>query len=457
LIDKLSSRNLKQQLAKVRDELEDKYKALKKKEVEEYINKGIEIIRNFAEVEQEIIIDMNSQKITEANELIKKNSYLTAANLLKKQADYLKSIGKDEIRDQILTKSLDILLDGLEFETFFLIFNEISGDMKTKYLTRVFPKYFQNLQKLRKSDDYERNEKIFDNSNRIYRNQMLYDQSKEISLLFIKVIKSETLRILESEDDLFAVNEAEILIKKVLNIVSAYLEKEENIEITFNKIYKKIAEIYIELDNLHLAHVYMDKIEKSAYKVEVHKKIEKLEAEKSEIRSKKAKETRKGEELKEKDSIIEKRAQEAKLDKANDLNERKGFKRVYFKDGLNYLKDQQYDKALEVYVNSINRLNLTSKYKLAGVSLAIASLILMKQNKFEAAKTLLEETKKKLSGLGKLFSEAFAVTLIEYVIDLKRFQDEEKFNKSLQYFECLPLFDEESSLVNELIGKRYEM
>ncbi|MFX1599164.1 MAG: tetratricopeptide repeat protein [Promethearchaeota archaeon] len=456
IIDKLTSRKLKQQLAKVRDELEDKYISLKKKEVEDYINKGIQVIKSFAEVEQEIIIEMNSQKITEANEFIKQNSYLTAANLLKKQAEYLRSIGKDEIRDQIITKSLDVLLDGLEFENFFISFNELSVDMKTKYLIRIFPKFIQKLHELTEIEDYERIDKTFDNSNKIYRNQMLYDQSKEISLLFIKVIKREALEILESEDNLSAVNRVEFLIKKVLNIASAYLEKEENIKITFNKIYKRITEIYIELDNLHLAHVYNDKIEKPAYKIELHKKIEMLEAKKSKIRAKKAKETRKGEELKEKDSIIEKRAQEARIDKENDMKERKGLKRGYFKDGLSFLTTQQYEEALEIYKNTMKRLNLTKKYKLAGISLAIASLILMNQNKFEDAKTLLEKTKKELSGLGKLFSEAFAVTLIEYVIDLKSFQDEKKFKEALDYFKDLPLFEEELRLLSELRGEEYQ-
>ncbi|MFX1377594.1 MAG: hypothetical protein ACFFA4_00740 [Promethearchaeota archaeon] len=456
LIDKLSSRKSKQHLAKVRDELEDKYRALKKKEVEDYINKGVQEIRNFAERENEILIEMNSKKMAGANKLINQNNYIAASNLLEKQADYLKSIGKDEVRDQILTKSLDILLDGLEFENFFIIYNKLSVEVKTQYLTRIFPKYLQKLKELRDTLDYHKIEKIFESSIRKYRDQDLYDQSKEISLLFKKFIKAEALRILETEDSLITINKAEVLIKKVLNIASAYLDKEENIQITFNKIYKKITEIYIELDNLHLAHVYNDKIEKQDYKTELHKKIEKLEAKKSEIRTEKAKEIRKGEELKEKDSIIEKRSQEARLDKENDMKERKGLKRGYFKEALNYLKNQEYDPALEVYKNSMNRLNLTNKYKLGGVSLAIASLILMKQNRFNEAKNLLTETQKKLTGLGKLFSETFAVTLIEYVIDLKIFEDEEKFKKSLTYFENLPLFEEELALVNDLFGKEHE-
>ncbi|MFX0153762.1 MAG: hypothetical protein ACFE9Q_04470 [Candidatus Hodarchaeota archaeon] len=455
LINKLNSRKLKQQLAKIRDDFEDKYNKLKKKEVEDYINRGVEIIRNFVEAEIEIIVEMNKQKISKADEFVKQKNHLKAANILNKQAEYLKRIGKEDIRDQILTKSLDILLDGLLFDDFFVSFNELSAAMKKKYLTRIFPKYFQKLQELRKVEDFTRKENIYENSIRIYRNQMLYDQSKEISLIFIKVIKSEALRILESEGNLSAIDKAEISVKKVLNIASAYLEKDENVNITFNKIYKKVSEIYIELNDLHLAHVYNDKIENKEFKTEIHKKIEILEAEQSAIRSKKAIETRKSEELKEKGSIIEKRAQEAKIDKDNQMRERKGLKRAYFNEGLTHLKNQQYNKAFEIYKDTTNRLNLIKKYDLAGVSLTVAILILMKQKKFEDIKKLLTETKINLSGLGKSFSDTFAVTLIEYIIDLKILQDDQKFNESLKLLDNIPLFEEEIALFEDFLGEDY--
>ncbi len=456
LIDKLNSRKIKQNLAKIRDEFEDKYEALKKKEVEDYINRGVEIITSFGEAEIDIIAELNKQKIIEANKFVQNNNYLKAADLLKNQAEYLKNIGKEDIKDLILTKSLDILLEGLEFENFFVFFNEISVNMKKRYLTRVFPKFIQKLQELRKVEDFTRNEKILENSIRIYRNQMLYDQSKEISLIFIKVIKSEALRILESEGNLSAINKAEMSVKKVLNIASAYLEKEENVNITFNKIYKKVSEIYIELNDLHLAQVYNDKIENKEYKTEIHKKIEKLEAEESAVRSKKAIETRKGEVLKEKGSIIEKRAQEAMLYKDNQMRERRGLKRAYFIDGLTHLKNQQYNKAFEVYKSTTNRLSLIKKYDLAGVSLAVAILILMKQNKFGDIKELLNETKAKLSGLGTSFSETFVVTLIEYIIDLKNLQEEQKFKESLKFLESIPLFEEELELLEDYLGVDYQ-
>jgi len=453
LIEKLNSSKLKRQLAKIRDELEDKHNALKKKEVEDYIKRGIEILRDFVNTEIDIIAKRNTQEINKANELAKKKKYLKAAELLKNRAEFLKKIGKEEIKDQILTKSLDKLLEGLKFEAFFSFHNELSTDMKKRYLTRIFPRYLQNLQELRKSEAFSKNEKIFENSIQLFRNQMLYDQSKEISLIFIKVIKSEALNILERKESLSVINKAEILVKKVLNIAAAYLEKEERVDITFNKIYKRIAEIYIELDDLHLAHIYNDKIGKKEYKTEIHKKIEKLEAEKSAIRSKKALETREGEELKERGSFIDTRARDAELDKENDLKERNGLRRRYFNEGLKYLKNYEYTQAIEIYKNTIHRFNLRNKYRLAGVSLAVACLILIKENKFEDAKRLLDETIKPLSSLGKLFSETFAVTLSKYIIGLKAIQDEQKFKESLHFFKVLPLFEEELELLDEYLGE----
>ncbi|MFX1570788.1 MAG: hypothetical protein ACFFCV_20815, partial [Promethearchaeota archaeon] len=362
LIDKLNSRKLKQQLAKNRDEFEDKYEALKKKEVEDYINRGVDVIRDFSEAEIDIIAEINNKKILKANEFVDDKNHLKAANILIKQAEYLKKIGKEEIRDQILTKSLDILLDGLIFQEFFKLFNELSGEIKTRYLVRIFPKYLQQLEELKKTEEYQKKSKIFENSIKIYRDQMLYEQSKEITLSYIKVIKKEALKILETEENLSAITQAEALVKKVETLIMAYLDKEENINITFNKIYKKIAEIYIKFDELHLAQVYNDKIENKAYKTEIHKKIAELEDEKSKIRTKKAKETREGEEIKERRSIIENKAREALLDREKELKERKVHRRGYFRDGLNHLRNHEYDKAFEVYKTSTDRLIKINKY-----------------------------------------------------------------------------------------------
>ncbi|MFX1410168.1 MAG: hypothetical protein ACFFA6_07440 [Promethearchaeota archaeon] len=460
LINKLSSLKIKKKLTKLSSIAEDEYKVSKKRELEQNVKRGVDILKEFVETEINMIVDMNYLKIEESKKLVKLNEHLKAAKILKNQADYLKTIGKEDIADQILTKSLDILLDAKNFEDFFVIYKDLTEDMKKKYLKRVYPLYLLKLNEIKddikKEASYEENEYIFEKTNRIFRNQMLYDESKEISLLYIKVIKKQTSRIVESEENLTGVNQAIELIKKISTIASAYLEKEEQLKINLDEVYKKITEIYIDLDDLHNAHIYNDRIENKGYKAELHKKIANLEAAKSEKKSKEVVESIEAEMLKERLSIVKNKGREALLDRENELKKRTGLKRVYFLDALNFLKEQELDKALEIYRNSIIEFNRKQNYNLAGVSLVLASLILLKQGKTEEIAKLLNEIKKELFSLDRLISESFPVKLIEYIIELEKLGEEPKLKEAISYIENLPLFEEELEFLYSYQGKDYQ-
>jgi hypothetical protein len=456
LINKLSSLMIRQDLSKLSADLEEKYKTLIKKEIEEYIKRGEEILSEFVKAELDIIIDMNNNKMQKANEFIEQGKCLKAGIHLFNHANHLKKIGKEEISDQILTKSLDIFLEGEIFEEFFIAFNSLSKEMKKKYLIRIFQTFLDKLKGVDKLENYEKKEKILEDSNRIYRNHELYDESKEISLIFIKNIKKEALKILLNEENTMGIKRANDLVKKAKDKPFAYLNKEERVKINFDKIYKKISEIYIELDDLPSANTFNESIENKAINTEIHKKIAKLEALKSEKRTKKAKESREGEVLKESFSIIENKAREAQLDRSNELKERKALKRAFFQEAIDHLTRKEFEKSIIFYKNSITKLINIKKYNLAGVSLAIVSLLLIKENRFEEIKKLLEKIKEELAGLGKLFSNTFPVTLIEYIIQLKKFQDENKVNEGLSFLESLPLFEEELKILYEYLGKEYK-
>ena len=70
----------------------------------------------------------------------------------------------------------------------------------------------------------------------------------------------------------------------------------------------------------------------------------------------------------------------------------------------------------------------------------------------EEVRQLLEETKQSLSGLG---IETFPVTLVEYMFQANKFQDEPKFNEALSSMKYLPLFDEELRLLLDEFGEDY--
>jgi len=456
LINKLNSLMLRQDLSKISAELDDKYKDSIKKEFEEYIKKGEEILTEFVKAELDIIYDMNKKKIEEANAFVKQKKPLKAGTHLLNHSNYLKKIGKEDIRDQILTKSLDLFLESEIFKEFFINFNSLSKEMKGKYLIRISQGFLDKLKRLEKFKDYERKEKILEEANRIYRNHLLYDESKEISLIFIKNIKKEALVILTEQGNTLGITKVNKLVKKATDISLAYLDKGERVKINFDKIYKKISEIYIEIGDLPSANTYNDKIEDKAINTEIHRRIAELEALRSNERTRRAEESREEEVLHEQFSIIENRAREALIDREKEFKERKARKRAYFQEGLNYLKTNDLENSIIEYKKTISQLNQRKKYNLAGVSLAIVSLLLMKETRFEEIRALLEKTKKELTGLARLFSNTFPVTLIEYIIQVRKFQDEDKVNEAISFIENLPLFEEEMSFLYEYLGKEHK-
>ena len=453
LINKLNSLKIKKDLTELSSDVEEKQKGLKKQEIEDNIQQGIDIIKKYIDIEQGIILELNSQRIHEINNLIEKGDYLKAGDHIKNQADFLIQLGKKEISNHILTKSLDVLIEGQLFSKFFEYFERLSDEKRKDYLSRVFPLFFNSLKAFKIKVEYEQIANILEKSNRMYRNQELYTESKEISNLCIRVLKERALEIVEEESNQTGVKKALELIKKGADISSSYLE---NAKITFNKLYRKIAEISIIEEDLAAAQAYTDKIENKELKTEIHKKLVKLEADKSAVKSKQATDAFKGEILKERLSIIKKKARDAFNDRDNELKQRTGLRRAYFKDAIEFVTNQDYPKAIEIYKESAIRITKTQKYNLAGVSLAVACLLLIKENKFSPMVKLIDDTKEKLASSGKLFSETFPVTLIEYISDMKKLQDEVKLQEAMSFLENLPLFEEEVTVLYSILGKEFK-
>ncbi len=454
LINKLNSLSVKKKLTKLSSKVEDENKELIKKKIEENIEKGVEILNGFIEKELEIFTEINTLIIQETNLLIENNDYPKAANLVKTQADFFKRIARKDIQNQMLKKNLDILLIGKIFDQFFKVYRELSKKTKKEYLKNKLAIIIEKLNEIVEERDYEENEKIFELFISIIREQMLYEQSKEISKIFIESIKAEGLKIIKSGEDKFAIEASLNLIKKAKDISLAYIEKPE---LSFNNIYKRITEIYITLGDLSSAHAINDKIDDKWLKAELNKKIENLEAQKSAIIVKKAEESFEGEVLKERLSIIQSKAREALHDKEREFRQRKAFKRAYYIDALEYLNMQDLDNAIEKYKESIDHLIRIKKFNLAGVSLAVLFLLLIKQNKIEDINKILIRTKTSLSSLEKSFTETFPVSLVEYLIDIEKLSDSVVLNESIQFMENLPLFEEEILLISDSLGKSHKM
>ncbi|MBN1801275.1 MAG: hypothetical protein JW891_07195, partial [Candidatus Lokiarchaeota archaeon] len=450
LINKLESMDLKKQLNKYNLKKEEENKKFVKKEQQEYIQTGIEVLNEFFQAEMDIIAQMNSKKIEQANSFIEQNDWLKAALHIKTQADFLREIGKSKIESQILAKSMDILLEGKYYNEFFEYFSFLNEDLQKAYLVRVYPSFIAQLKEIKSGKDFDDILMIFEKSITIYRTHDLYEESKQISEIFIRLLEEEGKKIVSENRNLKGINLALGIIKKILTITSAYLDK---FKVNFDDIYKQIAEIYIyELNDLASANVCNDKIEDKEIKKEIHKIIAHKESEKSAEAARIAKDSIKGEFLKERFSIIEKKARDALHDKVNELKKRTGIKRAYFKDALNYLKNKDFEKAIESYLNSTKRLLIINRYNLAAVSFAMSCLLLFKQNKINDISNLFEEENELFSN--KLFTETFPVILINYLMDMKNINENLKYEEAALFLESLPLFDEELDVLYDHLGRK---
>ena len=449
LLNEINSLKLKKELTARISKVEDENKELLKQQKEESLRKNREILNSYIERELQIIAESNVKTIKEANGLIEKEEYLKAANLVKAQADFWSIIGRKEIQDQMLKKVLDILLIGKFFDRFTNVYYELTNKSKKNYLRNKLNLVKKKLKEFANEDHFENvfTTCIFFLS--IYREQLLFEQSKEISELTVDFVKSEALRVVKENEDKKTIDSAINLIAKAKDLSHAYLDKRE---INFDEIYEIIVRFFIKLDDFSSAHANNDKILDKSLKAKGNKAIEKKQSDISAKDAEKAQKDYDESILKERESIIRKRARDAEQDRQDDLRLRTGLREVYVK-GLSLLKNQDYEGALKEYNSHIPSLISSNRLNLVGISLAVSLLILYKLKRIEEFEKSLSKIKKSLGSLEKSFKETFPVTLLDYIIDIEKLRDVIKFKETLQFVEFLALFDEELDLLNELLDK----
>ena len=448
LLIEIDSLKLKKKLTERISKVEDENKELLKRQKKEQLRENVELLKSYIERELQIIAETNLKTIKESNELIKKGEYLKAANLLKKQADFWGTIGRKEIQDQMLKKVLDILLIGKLFDRFTNVYYELTNKSKKIYLRNKLTLVKTKLDEIGKERDFE---KVFTNCLNIlsiYREQLLFDQSKEIAEFTVDYIKSEALRVVKEDNDTKGVNLAISLIAKAIDLSDAFLDHRK---INYDKIYEEIVRKYITLSDLSSAHDYADKIEDKSLKKVLINEIQDKISEKSANEAGKAQKDYDDLELKERKSIIQNRAREAEKEKLSEFRERNAQRRFFYDTGLNFLRENNFEIALTEYNERINFFLGRGSLKLAGISLAVSFLIHYKLKRITEFENSLNEIKNDLGRLKQSFSETFPVTLLDYIIEIEKLGDLILFKESLQYIKYLALFDEELDLLNEIL------
>jgi len=450
LLNEVSSLKLKKELTARISKVEDENEEFLKQQKEENLRENRGILNSYIERELQIVAESNLKTIKEANGLIEKGVYLKAANLVKSQADFWKTIGREEIQDQMLKKVIDILLIGKNFDRFTDVYYELTNKSKKIYLRNKLTLIKEKLKEVAKERDFETIFTTFIFFLSIYREQLLFDQSKEIAELSVDYIKSEALRAVKENEDKKTIDLAINLIAKANDLSHAYLD---NRKINFDEIYERIVKVFIKLDDFSSAHAINDKILAKSLNTKGNRDIEKRQ---SEISSKDAERAIKAYDdsvLKEREWDIKKRARDAQQERQNDFRRRTGLRRQLYDKGLSLLKSQDFKDSLKEYNAQIKFLLGRKSLNLVGISLAVSLLIFYKLQCIEDFEKSLNDIKNSLGSLKKSFSETYPITLLEYIIEIEKLGDVIKFKEALQYIEYLALFNEELDLLYELLDK----
>ena len=450
LLNEIHSLKLKKELTARISWVEDENKELMKQQKKEQLRENVEILKSYIERELQIIAETNLKTIKESNVLLKKGEYLKAANLVKKRTDFWGIIEKKDIQDQMLKKVLDILLIGKLFDRFTNVYYELSNKSKKIYLRNKLTLIKAKLKEFTKEQEFEIVFTTCINILSKYREQLLFDQSKEIAELTIDYIKSEAFRIVSETEDKKAIDYTLNLIAKANDLSHAYLD---NRKINFDEIYERIVEYFIKLEDFSSAYSNNDKILDKSKKTKLNEEIQKKQSDISASDAQAAiKVYAETVLLKEKESDIRNRAREAQQDKETLFKQRNALRRSLFDKGLKFLKNRDYVSALKEYDTHIPFL-IKKRFNLVGISLAVSLLILDKLKKVEELEESLNNIKNELGSLEKSFSETFPVKLLEYILNIAKLGDQLKFKEVLQYVEHLSLFDEELDLLYELLDK----
>ncbi len=450
LMNKINSKLVKKKLTERISKSEDEYKESKKKDIEQNIQQGLDVVNIFIDAENQIISDLSQEAIEKSQILLKNNDYKEAIINLKKLADYFNKIGKVEAQNRILIEAVKIILKVNLINSFFEYYNLMSLETQRSFLKNRFVSIKQMLIEIKDLVNFPDIEQDYEKIIILYREHMLYDQAVEISEQFIEFIKATAISTIKKQTDKQGIMKVKNLLKKIEIISSRYLDDKT---FDLDEINVELVNIFLNNGDFSSAHEYCDKMLDKKLKKEVHKKIDLKESEKSHLELEQLEKGREKEDLKERIVIIRRKAQEASHDKMDLLRQRNALKRIYFNKALENLKDKEFEQAIAEYKNSVQRFIDNERYNIAGISLLMIVLIYLIQGKVEDVDQFLENIKQELSGLGKLIIELFPFSLAEYLFNVYRLLGEDKYLDALKFIKDAALFKEEIDFLSFIYGE----
>ncbi len=117
------------------------------------------------------------------------------------------------------------------------------------------------------------------------------------------------------------------------------------------------------------------------------------------------------------------------------------------------LNKREYENSIAAYKDVAIRLTKINQYNLSAISIAVACLILLKENQFEKIPIFINSIRKELKDYAKILFETFPVKIIEYIIEMRKYEDEKRVKEAIGFMKTLPLFEIEKLVLSLYLGE----
>jgi hypothetical protein len=448
IVKKIQSKSLKKQLTKASLKVEEKVK----KETKQYELKDLKIMCDFlfdyVKDESLIFYELNKEIYDKSEFLVYNKDYTQASLLVKKQADWLRQIGMETLSFDVLEKVFDIYVQG---DMLGRLINEIHflpEIRRTKFLNLKLDDILNSVEIISHSIDSVEFENILTSLIKLYRNHLLYSESKRFSEVYIKFLKDLGIKIAKKGDDESILKGVDI-IHQIEQVVKSYFEEKE---VDLDPLLSIIVNYYIERGDLKEARTYNRRIKDQDIFDAYFSRMKKIEEDKGSSVALLAKQKQQMRINADKLSQLSNQAGDQRMASQSLLRMRIGLKKRYFQKGIDLISTKNLSDAAEVYSDIAKKLITTKKFELAGISAAVASLIYLILKEIDSIQNELDGFIFKVASSRKIFFETFPIKLINYTLVMINAKRTEQIKSALKLFDVLALFPEERLLLETLLG-----
>ncbi len=453
LIPKIESAELQNELNEFRVATEERVKDLARKGELKELYSNVEILSEYVTYEGKIFDGMLSEIKEEAKEELKNNEFEIAEYLYMDKALWFSRIGQDYYNNKAWQELLNIYLTLNFYEKLFHHISNIPESQRKEFLKANINKIVTGFGNLKLEGDTANFEDYLTKYIRVYRNHLLYDESRILAKLLIDSFIGIAERMSISLNQGGRVDNLIEYCIKIGNLKTRYLETEK---INLDSIYLKIVKYFFENKNYKEARLYAEKIENQELSSSYCTKIDKEVADLSSDHAQKIHESQSLEILAEKLSQLQNKARDQKLASENLLRMRSGLKRRYYQEAINLFREEKFYDAAEKYLETAKELASTKKFDLAGVNMGVVTLLFLMLKNIRALKHELHKFKTDPRINFAIYQKTYSHQLIDYIIQMIDSNLPDRLKSAMKLFEIFPFFPEERLILKTMLSEDIE-